>query len=100
MEVHNEEEDEEEEKDKEEEVKKDEDDRMFSLSTVIDQIDMKDIISEELLAYLNEKSTEIREYTKKQKEIFTVVRNEVKKIDFKAAFKDPQILMKTYIHCM
>ena len=92
MEVLNEveDEDEEEEKEKEEDnVKKDNDENMISLSTVIDQIDMKDIISEELLAYLNEKSTEIREYTKKQKEIFTMVRNEVKKIDFKAAFKDP-----------
>ena len=44
---------------------------------------MKDIISEETLAYLNEKSREIREYTRRQKEVFTVVRNEVKKIDFK-----------------
>ena len=44
---------------------------------------MTDIISEEALAYLNEKSKEIREYTRKQKEVFTVVRNEVKKIDFK-----------------
>ena len=92
MEVLNEtqdEDEEEEDKDKEDNVKKDNDDNVISLSTVIDQIDMKEIISEELLAYLNEKSTEIREYTKKQKEIFTMVRNEVKKIDFKAAFKDP-----------
>lgn len=49
-------------------------------------MDMKDIISQEVLAYVNEKAIEIREYTRKQKEVFTIVRNEVKKIDFKEAF--------------
>lgn len=66
------------------------------IEVVINQLNMKDLISDEVLQTINEQLSTIKEHTKKQAVVFEMLKKEVQTIDFEELFKDASMLKRIY----
>ena len=64
------------------------------IEIVISQLNMKDLISDDVLTELNEKIEEIKQRTRDQSSVFNLLQEEVQQIDFDMVFKDTRLLKK------
>ena len=62
------------------------------IEVVINQLDMKDLISDKTLIDANDKIDLIKQRTMDQTDVFKVLQKEVSKINFDHIFKDPRML--------
>ena len=66
------------------------------IEIVISQLNMKELITDEVLAQVNEQISIIKDRSKKQAIVFEILKQEVLAINFPELFKDANMLKKIY----
>ena len=66
------------------------------IEIVISQLNMKELISDEVLQVVNSQIQFIKERTKIQSVVFDALKSEVQAIDFPELFKDANMLKRIY----